>query len=155
MLIVFCDINGIILNHMVPPKTSVTGDYYAWVIKSDLMRAVKRKRPDLIRSGFILHQDNAPSHESRVLMDTMETLGIENLIHPPYSPDLAICDFWLFPVLKDNLRGEKYESREDLGTAVNKVLRVMSRDGLDHVFRAWADRWEKCIKARGAYFEKE
>ncbi|XP_062574449.1 F-box/LRR-repeat protein 4-like [Saccostrea cucullata] len=42
MLIVFYDINGIILNHMVPPKTSFTGDYYARVIKSDLMRAVKR-----------------------------------------------------------------------------------------------------------------
>ncbi|XP_062572230.1 protein GVQW3-like [Saccostrea cucullata] len=62
MLIVFCEINGIILNHMVPPKTSVTGDYYARAIKSDLMTAVKKKCPDLIRSGFILHQDNAPSH---------------------------------------------------------------------------------------------
>ncbi|XP_061167382.1 histone-lysine N-methyltransferase SETMAR-like [Saccostrea echinata] len=155
MLIFFCDINGIILNHIVPPKTSVTGDNYARVIKSDLMRAVKRKRPDLIRAGFTLHQDNAPNHESLVVMDTMETLGIEKLTHPPYSPDLAICDFWLFPVLKDNLRGEKYESQEDLGTVVNKALRSMSRDGLDDVFRAWADRWQKCIKARGAYFENE
>ncbi|XP_062614061.1 fibroleukin-like, partial [Saccostrea cucullata] len=126
---------------MVPPKPSVTGDYYARVIKSDLMRAVKRKRPDLIRSGFILHHDNAPSHKSRVVMDTMETLGIENLIHPPYSPD---CDVLLFPVLKDNLRGEKYESLEDLEKIYNDCSEILkrnpSRKGKDGVYVIYPDR---------------
>ncbi|XP_062609971.1 histone-lysine N-methyltransferase SETMAR-like [Saccostrea cucullata] len=65
---------------------------------------------------------------------------------------IITCDetwvhFYEPEILKDYLRGEKYESREDLGTAVNKVLRVMSRDGIDNVFCAWADRWEKCIKS--------
>lgn len=155
MSIIFCDSKGIILNHMVPPKTTVTGQYYATLLKSELYKTVKRKRPELIQSGFILHHDNAPSHTSRIVQDTIEKLGIELLPHPPYSPDLAICDFWLFPVLKKNLRGDKYESREDLRVAVNKTLREMSRDGLQHVFQAWVARWEKCKLSEGRYFEKE
>ena len=155
MAIIFCDIHGIILNQFVPPKTTVTGNYYASVIKSDLLPAIKRKCPQLMRSGILLHHDNVPSHSSRVVLDTIKSLDIEILPHPPYSPDLAICDFWLFPNLKNKLRGEKYESREELRRAVDRYLRDMSRDGLHHVFRAWVERWDKCKLCKGSYFEKE
>ena len=113
MAIIFCDIQGIILNHFVPPKTTVTGNYYATVIKSELLPAIKRKRPHLERSGVLLHHDNALSHSSHIVMDTVNKLGTELLPHSAYSPDLAICDFWLFPNLKNKLRGNKYESREE------------------------------------------
>ena len=155
MAIIFCDIQGIILNHFVPPKTTVTGNYYASVIKSDLLPAIKRKRPQLRRSGILLHHDNTPSHSSRFVLDTIKELDIEILPHPPYSPDLAICDFWLFPNLKNKLRGEKYESREELRRAVDRYLWDMSRDGLHHVFRAWVEWWDKCKLCKGHYFEKE
>ena len=173
MAIIFCDIQGIIfeslcssknynlnhfelqlLKHFVPPKTTVTGNYYASVIKSDLLPAIKRKRPQLMRSGILLHHDNAPSHSSYVVLDTIKELDIEILPHPPYSPDLAICDFWLFPNLKIKLRGEKYESREELRHAVDKYLRDMSHDGLHHVFRAWVERWDKCEVCKGRYLKR-
>ena len=155
MSIIFCDSKGIVLNHMVPDKTTVNGDYYSSVLRVQLRRAIREKRPELHRSGFILHQDNAPVHVSRVVKQTMSELGIESLQHPPYSPDLAICDFFLFPTAKNYLRGKKYESREELGAAITKVLHMVSRDGLQHVFGAWVERWDKCIESRGSYFEKE
>ena len=144
VVIIFCDIRGIVLCHMVPNKTTVNGEYYSHLIKTQLQRVVREKRPDHYRSGYILHQDNAPVHMSRRVQDTILSLGIETLPHPPYSPDLAICDFWLFPVMKDMLRGKKHQSREELGVSITKVLRGMSRDGLEHVFRTWTDRWQKC-----------
>ena len=116
MAIIFCDLQGIILNHFVSPKPTVTGNYYATVTKSGLLPAIKRKRSHLERSGILLHHDNAPSHTSRIVMDTVNKL----LPHPPYSPDLAICDFWLFPNLKNRLRGNNYESQEELRCTVNK-----------------------------------
>ena len=155
MAIIFCDIQGIILNHLVPPKTTVTGNYYVSVIKSDLLPAIKRKRPQLMRSWILLHYDNVPSHSSQVVLDTIKELDIEILPHPAYSPDLAICDFWLFPNLKNKLRGEKYESGEELRRAVDIYLRDMSPDGLHHVFWAWVERWDKCKLCKGRYFEKE
>ena len=60
-------------------------------------------------------------------------LSIEPLLHPPYSPDLAICNFFLFPTVKDHLRGRKFESREELGNAITEALRTVTRDVLQHV----------------------
>ena len=155
MAIIFSDMKGIVLNHMVPDKTFVNGDYYYNVLREQLRRTIRDKGPELYRSGFILHQDNAPVHVSRVVKQTMSDLNIEPLQHSPYSPDLAICDFFLLPTVKDHLCGRKFESREELGTAITEALRTVTRDGLQHVFHAWVERWDKCIKAKGSYFEKE
>ena len=47
-------------------------------------------------------------------------MGIKTVRDPPYSPDLAPCDFWLFPKLKEKLRGCRYEIIEDMKEAVTK-----------------------------------
>ena len=120
---------------MVPDKTIVNGDYYSGVLRKQLPRAIRDKRPALYRSEFILHQDNAPVHVSRVVKQTISDLNIEPLQHPQYSPALVICDFFLFPTVKDHHRGKKFESREELGTAITEALRTVTRDGLQHVFR--------------------
>ena len=155
MSIIFCDTKGFVLNQMVPDKTIVNGDYYSSVLREQLRRAIRDKRPELYRSGFILHQDNASVYASRVVKQTMSDLNKEPLQHPPYSPDLAICDFFLFQTVKDHLHRRKFESREELGTAITEALQTVTRDGLQHVFRTWVERWDKCIKAKGSYLEKE
>ena len=88
MVIIFCAKQGVIFNRFVPPKTNVTGIYYATVIKSDLLSAIKRKRQQLQRSEILLHHDNAPSDHCRVVLDTVKELDIELLPHLPYSPNL-------------------------------------------------------------------
>ena len=98
-------------------------------------KSYPRYAPELYRSGFILYQDNAPVHVSRVVKLTMSDLNIEPLQHPPYSPNLAIYDCFLFPTVKDHLRGRKFESRKELGTAITEALRTVTRDGLQHVFQ--------------------
>ena len=88
------------------------------------------------------------------MLDTVNELDIELLLHPPYSPDLAICDFWLFPNIKNRLYGQKYESLEDLRWAINRHLEEMSCDGLQHVLQSWVEQWNKCKLCQGHYFEK-
>ena len=101
MFIVFFDIKGVILSHAVPKGQSVNFMYYSKVLRRYLMRALARKRPDGYDGGFILHQDNAPTHASQKVQTTIKIqLEAEILTHPPYSPDLAPCDFALFPKLK-------------------------------------------------------
>ena len=89
MTIIFCNIQGVILNHFVSPKTTVTGNYYS-TIKSELSPAIERIRPQLQRSEILLQYDNAPRHNSRVVFDIMKELDIELLGRPSYSQDLAI-----------------------------------------------------------------
>ena len=60
--------------------------------------------------GVLLLQGNAAVHKSRFAMAALHTHGFEPLVHPPYSPDLAPSDFYLFPNLKKNdLRGNEVE----------------------------------------------
>ena len=63
--------------------------------------------PALFKSGhWYFHQDSAPVHNSILVTDYLTKMGIKTVPHPPYSPDLAPCDFWLFP----KLRGCRYET---------------------------------------------
>ena len=57
--------------------------------------------------------DNAPAHTSAIVTAKLVELGYELLPHSPYSPDLAPCDFFLFPNLKKSLAGQKFESNEE------------------------------------------
>ncbi len=69
----------------------------------------RRKRPALFKSGhWHFQQDNAPVHNSILVTDYLTKMGIKTVPQPPYSRDLAPCDFWLFP----KLSGCRYETIE-------------------------------------------
>ena len=53
-------------------------------------------------------------------------MGIKTVRHPPYSPDLALCDFCLFRKLKEKLRGCRYETIEEMKEAVTKVIDTLT-----------------------------
>ena len=56
---------------------------------------------------WILHHDNAPVHDALRVCKFLAKNSITKLDHPPYPPDLAPCDFWLFPKLKKCPEGTK------------------------------------------------
>ena len=112
------------------------------------------KRTDDLEN-IILHADNAPPHRSSDGTDAVAAQGFEVLQHPPYSPDLAPNDFAAFPQLKDMLRGTHFESDEELKQAVMQSLKDLLGNGCQDIFRSWVRRHQKCIDARGEYFEKE
>ncbi len=71
-------------------------------------------------------------------MNFITTKNIDLLEHPPYSPDMAPCDFWAFPQIKKNLAGYRFGSQTELEVAVQGVLRQLSENGLLFVFEDWA-----------------
>ena len=75
-------------------------------------------------------------------------MGIKTVRRPPYSPDLASCDFWLFP----KLRGCRYETIEEMKEAVTKVIDTLTQEDFHGVFQELLERHNKCIAA-GDYFE--
>jgi len=54
--------------------------------------------------------------------------NITTLPHPPYSPDLAPCDFFLFPKLKTHLKGYHFGTVENVPAAVTMALNISSED---------------------------
>ena len=87
MATVFWDSKGIILIDYKPAGTSITGEYYANVIKQ-LRVAIKEKRRGKLAAGILLLHDNATVHKSRVAQAAIRECKFEQLNHPPYSPDL-------------------------------------------------------------------
>ena len=61
-------------------------------------------------------------------------MGIKTVRQPPYSPDLTPCDFWLFPKLKEKLRGCRYETIEEMKEAVTKVIDTLTQEDLHGAF---------------------
>ena len=153
MHLIFFDYQGIIYDHVVVRGHTITGQYYSDVLKNQLLQKMRAKRPELIANGWILHHDNAPPHTSQVCRDTIDELEVEILAHPAYSPDLAPCDFFLFPELKKRIRGHHFQSSEEVNNAVMGILKTLSEEGFLKVFEMWQERWNKCILSEGHYFE--
>ena len=100
--------------------------YQSWLAKGlglGLLRWgfkwVQQERPALLKSGqWNFHQDNAPVNNFILVTDYLTKMGIKTVSQPPYCPDLAPCDFCLFP----KLRGCRYETIEEMKEAVTKAI---------------------------------
>lgn len=154
MLVAFFDFKGMIYQHYVPPGTTINSAYYCKVL-TQFLRHLQTKRPEKIRDGWLFHQDNARPHTSRETTQFMEAKSIKTLYHAPYSPDLAPCDFFLFPRLKVLLAGQKFDTENELKVSVQGFLADLSKEGFLFVFEKWAERLDKCIRLEGNYVEKE
>ena len=76
-------------------------------------------------------------------------MGIKTVPQPFYSPDLALCDFWLF----HKLRGCRYETIEEMKEAVIKVIDTLTQEDFHADFQKVLERYNKCIAAGGDYFK--
>jgi len=75
------------------------------------------------------------------------------LQQPPYSPDLAPCDFFLFLRLKKVLKGHRFEATEDIKQNSTKKLLDIPKEKFAKYFQQWQKRWAKCVAAEGNYVE--
>ena len=95
------------------------------------------------------HQDNAPVHNSILVTDYLTKMGIKTVPHPPYSLDLALCDFWLF----SKLRGCRYETIEEMKGAVMRVTDMFTQEDFHGAFQKLSEPYNKCFATGGDYFE--
>ena len=82
---------------------AVNHAFYKHVLER-LRKRVQRVRTD-IADDWVLHHYNAPAHTALSIREFLVEKNIPVLPHPPYSPDLALCDFYLFSKLKFKLKG--------------------------------------------------
>ena len=75
------------------------------------------------------------------------------LKHLPYSPDLAPCDFFLFPKIKSGLKGTKFESIEVVKKKATQLMYDLSEKNLQHRFQHWMIHMKQCRDREGDYFK--
>ena len=108
MATIFRD-SGVIIVDVLQGQRTVTGCYYTGVLRG-LKAALAANRRGKLHRGVLLHHDNAPAHPSRATSDALREYRLKLLPHPPYSPDLAPSDLFLFPKLKEHLRGARLKA---------------------------------------------
>ena len=146
---------GMIYMHCVPTGQTVNKEYYVEALR-DFRKRFRRKRPALFKlAQWHFHPDNVPVHNSILVRDYLTKMGIKTVPHPPYSSDLAPCDFWLFPKLKGKFRGCPYEKIEEMKGAVTKVIDTFTQGDFHGAFQKLLERYNKCIATGRDYFERD
>ena len=105
---IFFDSKSPFLQIPVPKGSSVTGKFYRESVLTQLVDFYQKRRLHTGVCGIELLHNNAPAHKSTTVQEYLKESGLDVLDHPPYSPDLSPCDFWLFPTLKEMLAGHRF-----------------------------------------------
>jgi hypothetical protein len=113
MLVTFFDTKSIVHFEFIPQGQTVSRAYHVEILKR-LREAVHRKSPELWPNVWILHYDNAPAHKAPSVKQFVAQKSITKMEHPPYFPDFAPNDFWLFPKINSVLRGRGFQDTEDI-----------------------------------------
>jgi len=138
----------------LPPKAR------PWMLGSTAMffaiwgEDIRWKWPELwCADNWLLHDDNAPSHQALVMREFLAQHSIITLPYPPYSPDLAPCDFFLFPKMNLQVKGRYFDRVEEIQWESQYFLGTLWERDFQHIFQQWQRRWDRCVAAQGDYFE--
>jgi len=146
---VFFDWKGIVHHEFVPRGQMVNKQLY-WEILARLRNAVRKKRPELWENQtWMLHHDNAPAHASLLTRSYLAKHQTSVVPHPPYSPDLAPADFFVFPKLKTTLKGRLFQTIEEIQENAIREPRAITESAFQEAFQQWNKRWARCIASRG------
>jgi transposase len=155
MLVVFFDWKGVIHNEFVPRGQTVNKEFYVAVLKC-LREAIRWKRPQLwTNQSWVLHHENAPAHSSFLVRNFPAKNKMTVVRQPPYSPDLAPVDFFLFPQLKSTLKGCCFDTSDKIQKNSTKYLFAILKEAFQKGFQSWQKHWEQCVASKGNYFEED
>jgi len=152
MLTVCFECEDIIHHEFQPHGQTVNKEYYLRVIKR-LREAVTRKRPDLWRlKKWLHHHDHALVHLSNLIHGFVTKHETMLVPEPPYSPDLALEDFFLFTKLKSVLKGQRFEFVKEIKENLLAELCIGPNEAFQECFQNRRKFWEHCIKSGREYF---
>lgn len=149
----FCR-SGHLVTVPLEEQRTVNAEWYVSVCLPKVLRSIQEKRPKTGLRGIFLHQDNASAHIAQKTTQYFETNKVNLLSHPPYSPDLAPCDYFLFPKIKAALKGKIFQDAEEALQAFLEELEMLDQSDFVMCFHMWCHRMNRCIQCSGDYFEK-
>jgi len=101
----------------------------------------------------MFHYDNALAHNALSIRDFLAKNNTAVLEQPPYSPDLAPCDFFLLRKLKGVMKGTRFLDVEAIKMAVTNDLRAIPDRSFQECMEAWQRRMGKCVRSQGNNIE--
>lgn len=154
MIACFFSKSGHVATVPLQDRKTVTADWYVTKCLPKVLEAWRERRPQTGTRGLQLHHDNASAHTARATTAFLEEKNVKLVTHPPYSPDLAPNDFFLFPLVKRQLKGKKFQTPEDARRFFEAIVSDLPQSTWSGAFDNWFHRMGRCIQASGGYFEK-
>ena len=153
MLIVFFDSQGIVHKEFLQEGCTVNAEYYKGV-SDRLISHIRQVCPTLYctRDFFLLH-DNTPVHSAARISQFLTQKQVATLHHPPYSPDLSPPNYFLFPKVKLNLKGARFDTTEEVQKAVTDQLNKIPSEDFSNAMKKLETHANLCITPNGSYFE--
>jgi len=118
----FWDKQGVLLVDFLPRNTTINADAYCATLRR-LRKAIQNRRRSKLSRGIFLIHDNARPHTARQTQTFLhDAFHWDTFDHPPYRPDLAPSDFYLFSNTKEHLAGKRFTDHEDLKHACHGLV---------------------------------
>jgi len=86
-----------------------------------------------------------------VTKQKLKSFGWEIIQHPPYSPDIAPSDYYLFRALQNNLDGQRFDSMGDIQKYLENFFAQKSRGFYENGIISLLERWQKIVDQDGQY----
>ena len=145
------EVPGVFYYELFPENQTINSNKYCSHL-DQLKAALDEKHLELVnRKHIIFHQDNARLHASSMTRQKLLQLGWEVLIHPPYSPDIALLDFHLLLSLQNSLNGKKFNSLEDCKRYLEQFFAQKDKKFWEDGIMKLPEKWRKVGEQNGEY----
>ena len=151
MVVIFFRSSGPALIHAVEKGVTIDNVYYIDNCLSPAFESIRKQRRSSGLDGIKLLHDGAKPHIHYNVRNFIESNGVIEIDHPPYSPDLAPCDYWLFDYIKQHLGDQQDE--KSLIKSITKIVKEILHKEWIKTFNKYIERLEKCVDVEGSYFE--
>ncbi|UYV67446.1 hypothetical protein LAZ67_5000627 [Cordylochernes scorpioides] len=142
-------VDGPICLDFLSSRQRMNSDLYCDILVNKLKPGIRKKRRGKLSKGILFLHDNARPHTSCKTVSTIIKLGFEVLYNPAYSPDLALYGYFLFGLLKKELKGKRFDSDEDVQKVVQDFFHTLPKSAYKEGIYKLPERWRRGIESQG------
>jgi len=148
IIITLFDVKGIVHKEFVPTSQNVNSGFYCDFC-GDCVKTREDVAPDF--------GENRPGCFTMKISVLTQQFMAKNkmaaILHPPYSLDLAPCDFFLFPKTELKPKGRRFDTIDEIQAESQTALDTLIEKDFQEAFQTWRRWWDRCLHAGGNYFE--
>jgi hypothetical protein len=142
---------GLVSVEFLPMWQKYNSQFFTETVSPSIEKKLAECRPKLQTTPPHLHVDNTNPHTSKGSIEKIEELGFILVPQPPYSPNLAPCDFSLFGYLKQPLEGKHLTREDSVIAAVMEAFDKIPLQTFQNAMDDWQYRLRRCIQLEGEY----
>jgi hypothetical protein len=148
---IFFTVRQLIRLDVRPKGNKFNQQYFIDYVCPDLKTENRNFRRRMPLATFWEHMDDSMGHNGSQVVSKFDKHHISRLPHPPYSPDLIPCEFWLFEMLKGILKDPESRSHDEIEGAITMAWNDLTFDEVQSVIHSWMNRLRWVIKNGGEY----